>query len=230
MAIAVVWRNQVLKNAIVQLWHRFKTPEGKDSVIKLRMRSDSLGNVYPRIPRAGAWLAGSVKMIPHTATKQADYESYWASLTFEIGERTPMSLMTSVVSKDLPDWFFKPFEARRIVSGGRAQREFVGSEMLFRRDSTIRNLAMQLDSQRVATEGRWKMNDNNSEYELSVTFMGMLSTGKYQILECAPKRLKIWNYDSLERRGFLYYYTDYDVDAKDKFFNELHEKRFGKKQ
>jgi hypothetical protein len=227
MILAVVWRNQLLRNAVVQLWHRMKTPQGKDSVIKMRLRSDSLGNVYARIPRAGAWLAGSVKMIPHTASKQADYESYWASITFEIGARSPVSLVASFVSKELPDWFFKPFEAKRIVSGGRVQREFVGSEMMFRRDSTVRNLAMQADSQRIASEGTWKMLDNNSQYEMSATFMGMISTGKYQILDYAPKRLKIWNYDSLEKRGFLYYYTDYDVDAKDKFFNDLHKKRFG---
>lgn len=230
MAIAVLWRNKPIVNAFVQFWHRTKNEQGKDSVIKLQCRTDSLGNAVMRIPRAGAWLVSSVQMIPHTATKNFDYESYWASLTFEIQERKPVALQASMVGFAVPEWFHKPFEAKRIVSGGRVQREFVGSEMVFRKDSTLRNLAMQADSQRVAAEGRWKLLDNNTILEMSITFFGMQSVGKYQILECAPNRLKLWNYDSTERRGFVYYYTDYDVEAKDKFFLEFHKKRFGTKQ
>jgi uncharacterized GH25 family protein len=48
---------------------------------KLSARTDAEGRVRFRLPQGGMWLVKSVHMIPGA---KADWESYWASLTFEL--------------------------------------------------------------------------------------------------------------------------------------------------
>jgi uncharacterized GH25 family protein len=47
-------------------------------------RSDRKGRVALRLDRPGAWLVKAVHMIPAPKEAGADWESFWASLTFEI--------------------------------------------------------------------------------------------------------------------------------------------------
>ncbi|MCE9636335.1 MAG: DUF4198 domain-containing protein [Planctomycetes bacterium] len=50
-------------------------------------RTDAEGRVKLKLPRAGAWFVGGVHMVRSDVTKTfADWESWWASLTFEIPE------------------------------------------------------------------------------------------------------------------------------------------------
>jgi len=51
---------------------------------KLSARSDANGRVRFRLPQGGQWLIKAVHMIPAKADAQADWESFWATLTFEI--------------------------------------------------------------------------------------------------------------------------------------------------
>ena len=51
---------------------------------KLSQRSDAEGRVTFRIPREGVWLVKAVHMVRTAADPEADWESFWASLTFEI--------------------------------------------------------------------------------------------------------------------------------------------------
>jgi hypothetical protein len=44
------------------------------------------GRAAFRLPQAGVWLVKAVQMIPFDGGK-ADWQSFWASLTFEIPER-----------------------------------------------------------------------------------------------------------------------------------------------
>lgn len=53
---------------------------------KLAMRSDRNGRAAFRLPHAGVWLVKAVQMIPFDGGK-ADWQSLWASLTFEIPNR-----------------------------------------------------------------------------------------------------------------------------------------------
>ena len=53
---------------------------------KLTARSDAAGRVTFRLPQAGVWLVKAVHMIPADGRK-ADWQSFWASLTFEIPGR-----------------------------------------------------------------------------------------------------------------------------------------------
>ena len=51
---------------------------------KLSRRSDANGRVRFRIPKEGVWLVKAVHMVPAAPGLDADWESLWASLTFEI--------------------------------------------------------------------------------------------------------------------------------------------------
>jgi len=60
-----------------------------DPSIKLAFRSGKDGRVRFRLPRAGMWLVKAVHMIPAPAGSNADWESLWASLTFELPASAP---------------------------------------------------------------------------------------------------------------------------------------------
>jgi len=51
---------------------------------RLSARTDGAGRVRFDLPRNGAWLVKAVHMIPAPAQSGADWESLWASLTFEV--------------------------------------------------------------------------------------------------------------------------------------------------
>ena len=51
---------------------------------KLTARSDRQGRVVFQLPRAGTWLIKAVHMIPGPQGSKVDWESFWASLTFDL--------------------------------------------------------------------------------------------------------------------------------------------------
>jgi uncharacterized GH25 family protein len=50
---------------------------------RLSARTDKAGRVSLALPRGGVWLVKAVHMVPAPADSGADWESLWASLTFE---------------------------------------------------------------------------------------------------------------------------------------------------
>ena len=56
----------------------------RDPSQKLNARTDREGRVVFRLPSGGAWLVKAVHMIPAAAGAHVDWESFWASSTFEI--------------------------------------------------------------------------------------------------------------------------------------------------
>jgi hypothetical protein len=58
----------------------------RDPSKKLSARSDAQGRVAFRFPMGGVWLVKAVHMIPAKPGTNADWESYWASLTFDLAE------------------------------------------------------------------------------------------------------------------------------------------------
>ena len=54
-------------------------------------RSDASGRVRVPLTRGGAWLVKAVHMVPAPAGMDADWESIWASLTFELPEERAMA-------------------------------------------------------------------------------------------------------------------------------------------
>jgi uncharacterized GH25 family protein len=51
---------------------------------KVSARSDAQGRVRLRLDRPGVWLVKAVHMAPASRESGADWESFWASLTFEV--------------------------------------------------------------------------------------------------------------------------------------------------
>lgn len=72
----IVFKGQPLANALVVAMQR----NGRERV---EARSDTLGRVTLRLPSGGPWLIKSVHMIAAPASSGVDWESIWASLTFE---------------------------------------------------------------------------------------------------------------------------------------------------
>jgi uncharacterized GH25 family protein len=54
---------------------------------KLRVRSDQNGRATFTIEEPGPWMVKAVHMVPAAAGTNADWESYWASLTFQMPQR-----------------------------------------------------------------------------------------------------------------------------------------------
>jgi hypothetical protein len=54
-----------------------------DPHVRLSARTDARGRVAFALPRSGVWLVKSVHMIPALPNSGYDWESLWASLTFE---------------------------------------------------------------------------------------------------------------------------------------------------
>jgi Domain of unknown function (DUF4198) len=58
---------------------------GLNPAEQIKMRSDADGRVRFVLPRAGMWLIKAVHMVPAPSRTAADWNSIWASLTFELG-------------------------------------------------------------------------------------------------------------------------------------------------
>ena len=61
-----------------------------DAPEKLAQRTDKDGRVRLRLPREGAWLIKAVHMVAAPADAGADWQSLWASLTFEMPAASPV--------------------------------------------------------------------------------------------------------------------------------------------
>ena len=78
LPVRLTYQGQPLAGALVVAINQASPAE------KLRARSDKDGRVRFRLPRAGMRLIKAVHMIPAPAEGHADWESFWASLTFDL--------------------------------------------------------------------------------------------------------------------------------------------------
>ena len=94
----VVWARVVMPDpggALVRGWTRPLTPAGypvaaaaRDSLgPALSTRTGADGVASLDLTRAGEWMLSCVHMVPSEDTKEADWQSLWASLTFARPER-----------------------------------------------------------------------------------------------------------------------------------------------
>lgn len=90
LPVRVLWRGRPLAGVMVRAW---TTPLGaagapvdaaaRDSVGPAAERvTDARGEASLMLSGAGEWMIGAVHMLPCTERRQADWESWWASLTF----------------------------------------------------------------------------------------------------------------------------------------------------
>jgi hypothetical protein len=78
LPIRLLYEGRALEGALVVAINR-EEPEKK-----LSLRTGRDGRVRFRLPRSGVWLVKAVHMVPAPKDTGADWESLWASLTFEI--------------------------------------------------------------------------------------------------------------------------------------------------
>jgi hypothetical protein len=74
----LTYENRPLPGALVVAINRVNPSE------KLTARTDNDGRVRFRLTHGGMWLVKAVHMIPAPADANAEWASYWASLTFEL--------------------------------------------------------------------------------------------------------------------------------------------------
>jgi len=80
LPLRLLYRGKPLAGALVTALPRDHPEAGVSA------RSDARGQVRLRLGASGAWLVKTVHMIPAPAGAEADWESYWASLTFDNGK------------------------------------------------------------------------------------------------------------------------------------------------
>ena len=78
MRLRVLYEGRPLSGALV------KAISAEEKGKTLSTRSDAKGGVSFALSRRGIWLIKAVHMIPAPAETDADWESLWASLTFEV--------------------------------------------------------------------------------------------------------------------------------------------------
>ncbi len=78
LPVRLTYENRPLAGALVVAINRANPGQ------KLSARSGKDGRVRFRLPRAGMWLIKAVHMVEAPAGANAEWASYWASLTFEI--------------------------------------------------------------------------------------------------------------------------------------------------
>jgi uncharacterized GH25 family protein len=83
LPVRILYEHRPLRGALVVAVNK------SDPSAKLTARSDAEGRVRFRLTRSGMWLIKAVHMVPAPAGSKADWESVWASLTFELTPTSP---------------------------------------------------------------------------------------------------------------------------------------------
>lgn len=78
LPVRLTYQSRPLEGALVVAINR------ADPTEKLAERSDSDGRVRFRLRASGMWLVKAVHMVPAPAGSDADWRSFWASLTFRV--------------------------------------------------------------------------------------------------------------------------------------------------
>lgn len=79
LPVRLTFENRPLAGALVVAVNRDRPDD------KVTARSDAAGRVRFRLPHAGMWMIKAVHMVPAQPGALAEWESFWASLTFQLG-------------------------------------------------------------------------------------------------------------------------------------------------
>jgi uncharacterized GH25 family protein len=80
LPVSLMYEGRALPGALVEAMNR------SNPMSKVSARTDRTGHVKLRLPEDGVWLVKAVHMIPAPDGSNADWASFWASLTFEVGK------------------------------------------------------------------------------------------------------------------------------------------------
>ena len=78
LRLRLLFREQPVEGVLVVAFNK------ADPATKLKVRTDRDGRVVMPLGRAGVWLVKAVNMIVMPRLQRGDWESFWASLTFEL--------------------------------------------------------------------------------------------------------------------------------------------------
>ena len=78
LPVRLTYEGRPLSGALVVAMNR------TNPMAKITSRTDNKGHVTLRLPQDGIWLVKAVHMVPAPAGSDADWASFWASLTFEL--------------------------------------------------------------------------------------------------------------------------------------------------
>ncbi len=82
LAVKVLFNGKPLTNHSVRTWHKTDQPETQTTEGVLQTDAQGVAT-FPLLAK-GHWMVSLVRMIPNPDPATADYQSYWASLTFEL--------------------------------------------------------------------------------------------------------------------------------------------------
>lgn len=77
LAIKILFRKSPLKNALIKTWNRID-----NHTISIDYTSDEKGEIHIPVIQKGKWMVSTVQMIRLDNNKEADWQSYWGSLTW----------------------------------------------------------------------------------------------------------------------------------------------------
>ena len=80
LAVRLLYKDQPLAGALIVALNQ------RDPMARVAARSDKNGRVQLRLSEPGPWLVKAVHMIPAPAGTDSQWESFWASLTFELAD------------------------------------------------------------------------------------------------------------------------------------------------
>jgi uncharacterized GH25 family protein len=78
LRLRVLFEGKPLANALVVAMQR-----DDPAATRMKARTDAAGRVTFALPKGGVWMVKSLRMLPAPAGANVDWESLWASLTFE---------------------------------------------------------------------------------------------------------------------------------------------------
>ncbi len=78
LPLRLIYQGKPLEGALVVAFNK------QAPLDKLKLHTDKNGRVVFQLNKPGVWLITSVHMIPTSLLSRADWESFWASLTFEL--------------------------------------------------------------------------------------------------------------------------------------------------
>jgi hypothetical protein len=84
MRFQVLFEGKPLANRLVKAWYKHDA-----QTLLIRAHSDAGGRVAFNFPYAGPWMLSVVHMLAATETAEADWDSYWGNLTFDLPGRSP---------------------------------------------------------------------------------------------------------------------------------------------
>jgi uncharacterized GH25 family protein len=82
LRVQVFFQGRPLAHHALRTWHRTGQPEAPTQ--KGQWRTNAEGQATLPLTAKGWWMVSLVRMVPSPNPQQADYQSYWASLTFEL--------------------------------------------------------------------------------------------------------------------------------------------------